>query len=56
MNVDRLRQTTLTACVLACSENTFCKAITYIANRNECWLKDGIGSAEPRDGLISAIK
>jgi hypothetical protein len=43
-DVDRLRQTTLTACVLACSENTVCKAITYIASRNECWLKDGIGS------------
>lgn len=55
-DVDRLRRTTLTACMLACSENAVCKAITYIASRNECWLKSRVGSAEPREGLTSAIK
>ena len=55
-DVDRLQQTTLADCVLACSDSATCKAVTFIARRRECWLKDGIGSAEPRDGLISAIK
>jgi len=55
-DVDRLRQTTLAACMLACSDSADCKALTFIASRSECWLKDEIGSAEPRDGLISAIK
>jgi hypothetical protein len=43
-DVDRLQLMTLTACVLACSDSAACKAV------------NAIGSAEPRDGLISAIK
>ncbi|TMJ39000.1 MAG: hypothetical protein E6G89_10980 [Alphaproteobacteria bacterium] len=55
-DVDRLQQTTLANCVLACSDSADCKAVTFITRRRECWIKSAIGSAEPRDGLISAIK
>jgi PAN domain len=44
------------ACVLSCGETNACKAFTYVVQRHECWLKDGAGSAEVRDGLISGIK
>ena len=55
-DIDRLKQTTLAACLLACSETTACKALTFITPRRECWLKNGTGSAEPRAGMVSAVR
>lgn len=55
-DIARLKQTTLDACLVACSEDTTCQAFTYVTYRSECWLKNGTGSAEPRTGLVSGIK
>ncbi len=55
-DIDRLKDTTFKACLIACSDSTACKAVTFIAGRRECWLKNGTGSAEPRSGLVSAVK
>lgn len=55
-DIGRLKRTTFKACLLACSGNASCKAFTFIARRGDCWLKNAIGSGEPRSGLVSAIK
>jgi len=55
-DIGRLKQTTLDACLVACSAARSCKAFTFVPYRRECWLKNEIGSAEPRDGLVSGIK
>lgn len=52
----RLNRTTLDACLAACSKNAACKAFTFIADRRECWLKNELGSAESRNGLVSGVK
>ncbi len=55
-DIDRLKDTTFRSCLLACSEAAVCKAFTFVAGSGECWLKNGIGSAEPRSGLVSGTK
>ena len=55
-DIDRLKPTTFAACLLACSDATACKAVTFITRRGECWLKNVTGSSEPRAGLVSAVK
>jgi len=55
-DIDRLKRTTFKACLLACSEARACLAFTFVANNGECWLKNGIGSAEPSSGLVSGTK
>jgi len=55
-DIGRLKQTTLDACLIACSADRTCKAFTFITYRSECWLKNETGSAEPRNGLVSGIK
>lgn len=55
-DIDRKTGTTFEACLLSCGENSTCKAFTYVTHRHECWLKNGTGSAEPRDGLVSGVK
>jgi hypothetical protein len=55
-DIGRQTGTTFEACVLSCGESDACKAFTYVVERHECWLKDGTGLAESRDGLISGIK
>lgn len=55
-DIGRLKQTTLDACLVACSEDKTCKAFTFVTYRSECWLKNETGSAEPRNGLVSGIK
>lgn len=55
-DIGRLRQTTLDACLVACSEDKTCKAFTFVTYRSECWLKNETGSAEPRNGLVSGVK
>jgi len=55
-DIDRLRGTTLKACLLACNETSSCKAFTFVADNGECWLKNDIGSAEPSSGLVSGVK
>lgn len=53
---DWRKPTTFGTCLLACSDNMICRAFTFIASRQECWLKNAVGSAEPRAGLVSGIK
>jgi hypothetical protein len=55
-DIARLKQTTLDACLVACSEDRTCKAFTFVTYRSECWLKNETGSAEPRNGLVSGVK
>lgn len=55
-DIGRLKETTLDACLVACSGDRTCKAFTYVTYRSECWLKNETGSAEPRNGLVSGIK
>jgi hypothetical protein len=55
-DIGRLKQTTLDACLVACSGDRTCKAFTFVTYRSECWLKNETGSAEPRNGLVSGIK
>lgn len=55
-DIDRQTGTTFDACLISCSKARTCKAFTYVIHRHECWLKNGVGSAEPRDGLVSGIK
>jgi hypothetical protein len=55
-DIDRLKRTTFRACLLACSEAHACLAFTFVTGNGECWLKNGIGSAEPSSGLISGTK
>lgn len=55
-DIDRLKGTTLKACLLACSDNSACKAFTFVPGSGECWLKNDIGSAEPSSGLVSGTK
>lgn len=55
-DIDRQEATTLEACLIACEDESTCKAFTYVTWRRECWLKNGTGSAEPHDGLVSGIK
>jgi hypothetical protein len=55
-DIDRQTDTTFEACLLSCGETRTCKAFTYVIHRHECWLKNAIGSAEPRDGLVSGVK
>lgn len=51
-----LKQSTVLDCLVACSEDTGCKAFTFVTYRNECWLKNETGSAEPRAGVVSGVK
>lgn len=55
-DIGRLKQSTLLDCLVACSEDTGCKAFTFVTYRNECWLKNETGSAEPRAGVVSGVK
>lgn len=55
-DMGKFTQTTLRACLLACSRSVSCLAFTYISHRRECWLKSVKGAAESRAGLISGIK
>jgi len=55
-DIDRQEATTFEACLISCSETRTCKAFTYVVRRHECWLKNGTGSAERRDGLVSGVK
>jgi hypothetical protein len=55
-DIDRQEATTLEACLVACEDESTCKAFTYVTWRRECWLKNGTGSAEPHDGLVSGVK
>jgi hypothetical protein len=55
-DIDQQTGTTFEACLLSCGETRACKAFTYVTHRHECWLKNGIGPAEPRDGLVSGVK
>jgi hypothetical protein len=55
-DIGQQTDTTFEACLISCSETNACKAFTYVSYRRECWLKDGIGSAEARQGLVSGIK
>jgi PAN domain-containing protein len=55
-DIGQQADTTFEACLISCSESTACKAFTYVIHRRECWLKDGIGLAEAREGLVSAVK
>lgn len=55
-DIGRLKQTTLDACLVACSADKTCKAFTFVTYRSECWLKNETGSAEPRNGLVSGVK
>lgn len=55
-DIGRLKQTTLDACLVACSADRTCKAFTFVTYRSECWLKNETGSAEPHNGLVSGIK
>lgn len=55
-DIGHLKQTTLDACLVACSADSTCKAFTFVTYRSECWLKNETGSAEPRNGLVSGVK
>lgn len=55
-DIGRLKQATLDACLVACSAAKPCKAFTFVTYSRECWLKNEVGSAEPREGLVSGIK
>lgn len=55
-DIDRQTATTFESCLISCTETRTCKAFTYVVRRHECWLKNGTGSAEPRDGLVSGVK
>jgi hypothetical protein len=55
-DIDRRKATSFEACLLTCGKTRTCKAFTYVVRRHECWLKNGIGSAEPHDGLVSGVK
>jgi hypothetical protein len=55
-DIEHESATSFDACLISCSEESSCKAFTYVISRHECWLKNAIGSAEPRDGLVSGIK
>ncbi len=55
-DIGQQTDTTFEACLVSCSETIACKAFTYVIHRNECWLKDGVGSAASRAGLVSGIK
>lgn len=55
-DIGRLKPSTVLGCLVACSEDTSCKAFTFVAYRSECWLKNATGSAEPRAGLVSGVK
>jgi hypothetical protein len=53
---DWRKPATFSSCLLACSDNAVCRAFTFIASRQECWLKNAVGSGEPRPGLVSGVK
>lgn len=55
-DIGRLKESNILACLVACRESVACKAFTFVTFRSECWLKNGTGSAEPRNGLISGVK
>ncbi|WP_162918614.1 PAN domain-containing protein [Taklimakanibacter deserti] len=55
-DIDRQEATTFEACLISCSGTRACKAFTYVVRRHECWLKNGTGSAERHDGLVSGVK
>lgn len=51
-----LKESNILACLAACKESIACKAFTFVTYRSECWLKNGTGAAESRNGLISGVK
>jgi hypothetical protein len=55
-DIDRQEAMTFAACLVACNEQSACKVFTYVIRRRECWLKNGQGSPEPGDGLVSGVK
>lgn len=55
-DVAREEGTTFEACLMSCGDSRSCKVFTYVVERHECWLKNDIGSAEPRAGLVSGVK
>ncbi|MGE0237694.1 MAG: PAN/Apple domain-containing protein, partial [Parvibaculaceae bacterium] len=55
-DIDRRRATSFETCLLACGKARTCRAFTYVVRRQECWLKNGTGSAEPRNGVVSGVK
>lgn len=55
-DIDRQKAISFEACVALCSDESTCKAFTYVTHRHECWLKNDVGSAEPQEGLVSGVK
>lgn len=55
-DIGQQTDTTFEGCLTSCSDDSSCKAFTYIIHRRECWLKNGTGSAEAREGLVSGFK
>ncbi|WP_245295758.1 trypsin-like peptidase domain-containing protein [Rhizobium rhizosphaerae] len=52
----RLNQTTYLDCFVACLGDNACRAFAYIAKKKECWLKERLGSAEPKKGVDLGVK
>lgn len=55
-DIGRQKATTFEACLISCGTTKTCKAFSYVIHRQECWFKNGIGSAEPHDGVVSGVK
>src|SRR4029079_7166556 len=55
-DVERQTGTTFEACLISCDATSTCKAFTYVIHRHECWLMNGTGVRDRRDGLVSGGK
>ncbi len=46
----------LERCIRDCDENTRCRAFTYIAKKQQCWLKSALGTLKSKKGVVSGLK
>lgn len=43
-------------CRLSCVSNSRCMAYTFAASTKACWLKRGVGTPRPAEGVVSGVK